>query len=73
MSHFLLLNRRFHSRIWDMLFRKWDMSCEKWDTLWPGGQTGIPDAAGKAGQRARAAMMRAYSAPLSFTVRSRVS
>ncbi len=56
-----------------MLCRKWDMSCEKWDTLWPGGLKGIPDAAGKAGQRARAAMMRAYSAPLSFTVRSRVS
>ena len=56
-----------------MLCRKWDMLCEKWDTVRSGGQTGIPDAAGMAVQRARAAMMRAYSAPLSFTVRSRVS
>ena len=66
MSQLLLLSRRYDSRFWDML-------CEKWDTVRSGRQTGIPDAAGKAGQRARAAMMRAYSAPLSFTVRSRVS
>ena len=37
MSQFLLLNRRYDSRFWDMLCEKWDMLCEKWDMDGGGG------------------------------------